>query len=102
MRCCRQAYRVHGAAPPPPAGNPAVPKSACREGHAASSRASPAPTMRGSTPVTVGVVRLLKTNLQRRQPPFCDEDPMGIYQKILAGKAHRLNAPRTAGLCFLN
>jgi protein kinase A len=20
------------------------------------------------------------------QPPFCDEDPMGIYQRILAGK----------------
>ena len=20
------------------------------------------------------------------QPPFCDDDPMGIYQKILAGK----------------
>merc|ERR1712039_114650 len=22
------------------------------------------------------------------QPPFCDEDPMGIYQKILAGKVY--------------
>merc|ERR1711897_33747 len=22
------------------------------------------------------------------QPPFCDEDPMGIYQKILAGKIY--------------
>merc|ERR1712093_298521 len=22
------------------------------------------------------------------QPPFCDEEPMGIYQKILAGKIY--------------
>ena len=39
-----------------------------------------------SKPVDWWTLGILVYEMVVGQPPFCDEDPMGIYQRILAGK----------------